>query len=142
VMEQATSAACKLWKQLKLLHQLVAVLALSKRKQESDCIELPRLEYDNGNSIRIETADIISLLHEMDYTAVRCQGTRDSVQARKCIGASIFSAQKFIARIKYLLFILYMYGLLFSALVLVSVSYVPEFCLKLWVHSWVTDRSK
>lgn len=80
---QATSAAYKLWKQLKLLHQLVTVLAVSKGKQESDCIDLPGLECDSGNSARTESADVIRLLHEMDYIAVKYQGTTFSGEVRK-----------------------------------------------------------
>lgn len=72
---QPTSAAYELWNQLKLLHQLVTVLAVSKEKQESGCIDLPGLEYGNGNSARTETTDVISLLHEMDYIGVKYQGT-------------------------------------------------------------------
>ncbi|XP_021918233.1 protein zwilch homolog isoform X2 [Zootermopsis nevadensis] len=75
VVGQPTSAAYELWKQLKLLHQLVTVLAVSKEKQESGCIDLPGLEYGNGNSARTETTDVISLLHEMDYIGVKYQGT-------------------------------------------------------------------
>lgn len=82
---QATSAAYELWKQLKLLHQLVTVLAVSRGKQESGCIGLPGLECDNGNSTKIEAADVISLLHEMDYITVKYQGTALSGEVRKYV---------------------------------------------------------
>lgn len=78
VVEQPSSAACKLWKQLKLLHQLVVLLAVSKGV--TGCIELPRLECDDGNSTRTETADVTSLLHETDYFAVKHQGTTCSAE--------------------------------------------------------------
>jgi hypothetical protein len=81
VVEQPSSAACKLWKQLKLLHQLIVLLAVSKGV--TGCIELPRLECDDGNGTRTETADVMNLLHETDYFAVKRQGTTHSAEARK-----------------------------------------------------------
>lgn len=95
----ATSAAYKLWKQLKLLHQFVTILVVSKGKQGSDCIDLPELESDDGNSVRTETADVIRLLHEMDYIAVKNQGTACCVEVRKysnILESHIFSVWKFI----------------------------------------------
>jgi hypothetical protein len=81
VVGQPPSTACKLWRQLKLLQELVALLAVSKG---DGCIELPRLESDSGNSARTETADVMSLLCETDYFAVKCQGTTYSAEARNC----------------------------------------------------------
>lgn len=80
MVDQPSSAACKLWKQLKLLHQLVALLAVSR--DVTGCVELPRLECDDGNNTRTETVDVMSLLHETDYFAVKCQGTTGSAEAR------------------------------------------------------------
>jgi hypothetical protein len=80
VVEQVSSAACKLWRQLKLVHKLVALLAVSTGV--TGCIELPRLESDGGNSATTETADVTSLLYETDYFAVKCQGNTHSAKAR------------------------------------------------------------
>jgi hypothetical protein len=80
VVEQSSSAAFKLWKQLKLLHQLVALLAVSRGV--TGCVDLPRIECGDGNSTRTETADVLSLLHETDYFAVKRQGTTHSAEAR------------------------------------------------------------
>jgi hypothetical protein len=75
VLEQATSPALKLWKQLKLLHQLVALLVVFKGKHGADCVELPTLESESEKSKRTETADVINLLQEMDYFGMRHEGT-------------------------------------------------------------------
>jgi hypothetical protein len=83
VLEEVTSPAEKLWKQLKLLHQLVALLVVFKGKGGADCIELPSLQRDSGNGNRTETADVISLLQEMDYCAMRHVGTTHPAEVRK-----------------------------------------------------------
>ncbi|XP_023703550.1 uncharacterized protein LOC111862411, partial [Cryptotermes secundus] len=78
VVEQPSSAAYKLWRQLKLLHQLVALLAVSRGV--TGCVELPRLGCDDGNSTRTETTDVMNLFHETGYFAVKCQGTTRSAE--------------------------------------------------------------
>ena len=83
VLEEATSPAEKLWKQLKLLHQLVALPVIFKGKHGADCIELPSLQCNSGNGNRTETADVISLLQEMDYCAMRHIGTTHSTKVRQ-----------------------------------------------------------
>lgn len=80
MVEQQSSAACKLWKQLKLLHQLAALLAVSKGV--TGCIELPRLECDEESRATTEIAHVTSLLYEMDYFALKSQGNTHSVEAR------------------------------------------------------------
>jgi len=83
VLEEATSPAEKLWKQLKLLHHLVSLPVVFKGKCGDDCIELPSLQCSSGNGNRTETADVISLLQEMDYCAMRRVGTTHSAEVRK-----------------------------------------------------------
>jgi hypothetical protein len=83
VLEEATSPAEKLWKQLKLLHQLVGLLVVCKGKHRADCMELPSLECNSGNGNRTETADVIIFLQEMDYFAMRNEGTAHSAEVRK-----------------------------------------------------------
>jgi hypothetical protein len=84
VLEEATSPAEKLWKQLKLLNQLVALLVRFKGKYGADCTELPSLECDGGSVNRTETADVISLLQEMDDCAMRRLKTAHSAEVGKC----------------------------------------------------------
>jgi hypothetical protein len=80
VLEKATSPAEKLWKQLKLLHQLVALPVVFKGNRGADCIELPGLQWNSGNGNRTETADVFRLLEEMDYCAMRHVGTTHSAE--------------------------------------------------------------
>lgn len=83
VLEEATSPAEKLWKQLKFLHQLVALPVVFKGRHIDDCIELPSLQCNSGNGNRTETSDVIGLLQEMDYCAMRRVGTTHSAEVRK-----------------------------------------------------------
>jgi len=83
VLEEATSPAEKLWKQLKLLHQLVALPMVFKGNQGANCTEVPSLQCNIGNGNRTETADVISLLQEMDYCTMRRVGTAHSAEVRK-----------------------------------------------------------
>jgi hypothetical protein len=76
VVEQLSSAACQLWRQLKLLHGLAALLAVSTGV--TGCVELPSLEGAGGNSATTGTADVTSLLYDADYFAVKCQGNTHS----------------------------------------------------------------
>jgi len=83
LLEEATSPAKKLWKQLKLLHQLVALPMVFKGNCGADRIELPSLQCNSGSGNRTETADVIKLLEEMDYCAMRRVGTTHSAEVRK-----------------------------------------------------------
>jgi len=83
VLEEATSPAEKLWKQLKFLHQLVSLPLVFKGNHGADCIELPSLQCNSGNGNRTETADVISLLQKMDYCTMRRAGTTHSAEVRK-----------------------------------------------------------
>jgi len=83
VLEEATIPAEKLWKQLKFLHQLVALPVVFKGKHVDDCIELPSLQCNSGKGNRTETTDVIGLLQEMDYCAMRRVGTTHSAEVRR-----------------------------------------------------------
>jgi hypothetical protein len=83
VLEEATSPAEKLWKQLKLLHQLVALPVVFKGNHGANCAEVPSLQRDIGNGNRTETADVISLLQEMNYCTMRRVGPAHSAEVRK-----------------------------------------------------------
>lgn len=75
MVEQLSSAARQLWRQLKLLHTLAALLAVSTGV--TGCVELPSLE-----GAAAGTADVTSLLYEAHYFAVKCQGNTCSAEAR------------------------------------------------------------
>jgi hypothetical protein len=56
---------------------------VAKGKYRADCVELPCLECNSGDSNRTETSDVVTFLQEMDYFAMRNEGTTHSAEVRK-----------------------------------------------------------
>ncbi|KAJ9595882.1 hypothetical protein L9F63_012941, partial [Diploptera punctata] len=64
-VEQPFSLAYSLWKQLKLLNELITLLASLKGRKIGDAIQLPKF----GDGHVTGRADILNFLHESYYTA-------------------------------------------------------------------------